>query len=410
MIEIANKPIIKRVDNFNQIVIEFFYPIEALDEHIVKNALLQRVILEKTQQYPTPVLLEKAKWDNYVINFSVRGLDFKNNYGLCFEVEIPDKNFNYDEQKTLDFIIDSIYHPYVKDGGFDEFELTKAKNELKLSIEAGFKNVNSYANIRTNEILDDDNFFKPLYKFKDKIAEVTKEELYAYYHELIETKRPLVLFFGNVSEKMEQILNNYFYNKFESNAIDDNYFYLFKFYKTKVVEEQKDFKQSIVNMIYKASNYQSDDMIKLLAIKMILNSQATHLLLEELRDKKQLVYATSSDTRVYNGLLLINAKIKADKKDLTIATIKDVILKLQDVAYVKEALLKIVEYDKVGLEIDKDSLTSMYNDFSNACLNQFKSAEETHEALVQLKAEELCAFVKDLQLDTIYFLEGVGND
>lgn len=404
-----------KTNTFHKIVIDFIFPCQRNEDFSIYGNLLVRMLTKKTNKYPEEEAFSNALIENYVMNFSFAKANCGENWFYTYRVIIPDnevlKDKEYNYEKTLKFILEAIYEPYALKESFYESEIENAKNKLKLYIEKDFKNINRYASIRMEELVDDVGYFNDaLYKHKDEMEKITSINLFRYYKNVIQRKCPLVFVVGNIKEDFVKTLEKILPNKENVNFIPYEVKPFIPRKKVRIESEVKEYNQSIVKMAYKIKNYKKEDEGMLELLRFLLSSQSSRVLSDYLRERDKLVYVVGSDYHAYHGLFLITAQIYRDKKEQTINTIKEIMELLEDASFVKGKIENIKERKRINLERQNDSFASIVDDFQIGYFKTHDTLVEEYEKLKKVTAEEFIMFMKRLKLDTIYYLEGSKDE
>lgn len=406
---------ILKTDAFHKIVIDFIFPCQRCEDFSIYGNLLVRLLTKKTKKYPNEEALSNALIENYVMDFSFSKSNCGENWFYTFHIVLPDKKVlkdgEYDYEKTLKFVTESIYEPYALNHAFYESELALAKKKLKTYIEGGLKDINHYAHIRLEKLIDKEGYYKDsLYKHQEDIEKVTEENLYSYYKETIGNVCPLVFVLGNIDENFIDIMDKILPNKKVASFLP----YQVKPFSvqkdTQIIEEVKEYNQSIVEFAYKIADFKKEDRVMLSLLQFLLSSQSSRILQNYLRDRDKLVYVAKSDYDSYHGAFLITAQIYRDKKEKTISTMKEVMKLLENVSFVEEKLENVKMRKKINLERQKDSIVSILGDFEVSYFKSRDTLEEEYEKVKDITAEEFVSFIKRLKLDTIYYLEGSKDE
>lgn len=415
MLEVKKEINVLKTDAFHKIVIDFIFPCCVREDFSIYGNLLVRMLTKKTNAYPNEEAFSNALIENYVMDFSFGKVRCGENWFYTYRVIIPDKNVlkdsEYDCEKTLKFIKNSIYEPYALEDSFYDSEVENAKNKLKIYIEGNFKNINRYAHMRMEELVDDAGYFNDaLYKHKEEIESVTSADLFHYYQEVIENKCPLVFAVGNIQDDFIKALENVLPNKENVTFVPYEPKPLLPRKNITIVNEVKEYNQSIIKMAYKIERYTKEDEVMLSLLRFLLSSGSSRVLSDYLRDRDKLVYVVGSDYHAYHGLFLITAQIYRDKKEQAINTIHEVMALLEDVTFVQEKIENIKERKRINLERQKDSFASIVDDFQIEYFKTHDTLVEEFEKLKKITAEDFITFMKRLKLDTIYYLEGSKDE
>jgi predicted Zn-dependent peptidase len=406
--------IIKKA-GFKKILLKFIYVCPKNIDEVVSSSILVRTLLEKTKKYPTKEDFLNAQIEHYILAMHIS--KYYGNDNLCFiiSVAIPDKEIlqdsEYSYKDTIKFIIDSIYNPDIKNNAFLEEDVSKSKRKIKNAIISNINEIKTYSGIRLEEIIAEDDYFNyDLFNHKDEIDDVDNKSLYTYFKDVIETKRPYIFAIGNIDDSFKNIINDEIDSNLKRNDFSKKELKPFSNVSLKVIEEKKDYSQSIIKFAYKIPDYQKEDIKKLILLENLLNSQSSNILFEYLRTKENLVYTAGAQIIFEKGLLIINALIYKDKKEKTINTIKQVMELLHDEEFIENRLENIKERKRINLERQKDSMASVLEDFIYTYFDYCITLEKEYEYLKDVKAADVVKFVNRLQLDAIYYLEGTRND
>ncbi len=400
---------------FSRIIIDFIFPVERNKDFSLYGNLLVRMLTKKTKKYPNEEVWDSALTEHYVMNFSLSKGQCGKNWFYTYHVVLPDKGIlkeeDYDYQKTLQFVMESIYDPFALEDSFYEKEIEIAKNKLKMYIESVYKNIKSYASIRTDELLDDCGYFSDsILNNQEQLESISKENLYKYYMENIQNTSPHVFVVGNVKEDFLHALECNLPNKKLSSFFPYQVMPFPINPKTKVEEECKEYNQSIIKFAYKVENYQYEDMVLLSLISFLLNSQSSGILMEYLRMQEKLVYTASASVLTDYGVFYITAQIYRDKKDKAIETIKEIMHKLEDKDFLTEKLERVKMRKRVNLERQKDVISTYMSDLLDTYFGTAPTFLEEYEMIKNITVEDIISFVKKMHLDTIYYLEGSKDE
>lgn len=400
-----------KTNNFNKIVIDLVFVSSLDDDFIIPGSLLVRMLTKKTNEFSTEENFSNALIKNYVLDFSFSKQNCANNFIYTYHITIPDKEVLQDQEykyiDTLRFLKKAIYEPYANKDAFYEEEVNKAKENLKNYIESRLKNIDSYSSLKLDDIIDDLGYFKnSIFKHQDEIDNITGKDLFKYYKSIIQDKNPLIFVVGNTNDDFLKLLAETFNTKEDCTYLP----YKINPYKinkdVRIVEERKDYSQSIVKMAYKVKNYTKDDMIMLSLITTLLNSQSSSILSDYLRNLKNLVYTCGGFAYLNHGVLIITAKIYRNNKELTIKAIKDVMKSFKDSAFLEEKLKLVVDRMRVNLKRQKDSIFSNLNDIKDNYFGSYLPLSKEYEMVSKIKVNDIVKFMDRVFLDTIYYLEG----
>lgn len=410
-LNIPKKPVIVRNKDFQTIIVRVMFPYQEEDKDLTKLTILPSMLMYMNNKYPSEDLFQKNKKKNYILSATCNKMVVGTTLCLCFSLVIPDISAlgfdNFDKQ--FEFFNEMIYDPKVIDGGFDKFELEREKRNLYLSIENGMRNLRVYHGVRALELVDDEGILsRSIENHREQIDEITPQNLYELYLDIINKYHPAVFVFGNVEEdRINRLADKYLYKKKNClEKIDKNYNHFLKVRENvQVVEEKKNFKDSAISFLYKVKDITEDDFNYLILIRSLLTSLSSRMLNKKLRDENDLVYSSKVSTYLRFGVLEVTAYINKNNKELVIEKIKDVINDLKNPDNIRDYLNNIKDRRRIGLIKSLDDKFSLLNDVVLETLEVDKNMQENYEDILKITAEDISVFMNRLVLDTIYFVE-----
>lgn len=409
---ISTKPIFIKNENFQTILIDIIFPYQEEIEELASQALLPAMLVYTTKKYPTEEIFQKALKENYILSYNARQITIGTTAAFNFHLEIPDKKTLKKDilENQIKLFYEAIYQPKVENQGFDNFELKREIENLKLKIKNSEKSFKYYLNNRIAEIVDNEKIFsRNLKNHLSQIDKINPQNLYNYWKKKIKNNTPIIFIMGNIEgTEIIPIIEKYFKksNKETQSLITDYIHYLSPYRKTpQKITEEKDFKDSALSLIYKVQNMKQEDNILLSLVHNLLTSLSSRLLNKKLRDEYNLIYSSDVTFFPNYGLLKITAYINPENKNITEAKIKEVLNSLKDEKKTTPLLEKIKERRRINLIKSLDNKYSIMNDeiFKNLKIDY--TAKESYDLLKEKTAKDITKFIDRLSLDTVYFLK-----
>lgn len=410
-IEMSSLPIILENKDFQSIQIKVLFPFEEKTEDLAKIVILPKLLNYMNNEYPTEEEFQLAKKKLYILRTGC----FENVIGtvgfFSFNLVIPNiktlgKNLL---EEQIKFFREIIYNPKVSDGKFDEFELEREKTNLKVGISNALKNIRPYHDIKLRKLIDDEGILsRDLIDHQELIDEVTTENLYKYYLEIIKNNQPVIYIMGDVnSNKITKLCQKYLLEKeFKNKEFFGNiYFYLKPRDKVLEIEEQSSFKDSILSLVYKIKDMKKEDIILLNAIRDLLSSASSRLLNEKLRDENDLIYSSRVITYPHFGIFEITVYINKNNVSLAKNKIFDVMRKLKNKDLISDRLENIKNRKRINLMRQLDDKYSLFEEFILKDLDLDITASEYYDLFRKITFEDISKFVDRMILDTVYFLK-----
>lgn len=409
---LPTKPIFIKNENFQTILINIIFPYQEKEEELAKQALLPAMLVYITEKYPTEELFQKKLKENYILSYSARQITIGTTAAFNFHLEIPDKKTLKKDviEKQVELFSEAIFHPKIENEGFDNFELKREKENLKLKIRNSEKSFKAYLSNQTAKLVDNEGIFsRNLKDHLSQIDEITPQNLYDYWKEKIKNNTPIIFIMGNIEEKeITPIIEKYFikYDK-EYQTLETDYIHYLTPYRTtpQKITEEKEFRDSAISLIYKVKDMKQEDNILLSLVHSLLTSLSSRLLNKKLRDEYNLIYSSEVTFFPNYGLLKITAYINPKNKDLVEEKIKEVLNSLKDENKITPLLEKIKERRRINLIRSLDNKYSIMNDNIFKTLKIDYTSEESYNLLKEKTAKDVAEFIDRLSLDTTYFLK-----
>lgn len=409
---LPTKPIFIKNENFQTILINIIFPYQEKEEELAKQALLPAMLVYMTEKYPTEELFQKKLKENYILSYSARQITIGTTAAFNFHLEIPDKKTLKKDviEKQVELFSEAIFHPKIENEGFDNFELKREKENLKLKIRNSEKSFKAYLNNQTAKLVDNEGIFsRNLKDHLSQIDEITPQNLYDYWKEKINNNTPIIFIMGNIKEKeITPIIEKYFikYDK-EYQTLETDYIHYLTPYRTtpQKITEEKEFRDSAISLIYKVKDMKQEDNILLSLVHSLLTSLSSRLLNKKLRDEYNLIYSSEVTFFPNYGLLKITAYINPKNKDIVEEKIKEVLNSLKDENKITPLLEKIKERRRTNLIRSLDNKYSIMNDNIFKTLKIDYTSEESYNLLKEKTAKDVAKFIDRLLLDTTYFLK-----
>ena len=411
-LKIPKRPVIIKNQDFQTIIVRVMFPFYDEEEYLTKLAILPNLLMYMNNKYPTEDEFQKNRKKNYILNTNCSKLTVGTNMCLCFSMVIPDvEALGSDNlEKQFEFFKEMIYNPKVIDGGFDKDEVEREKKNLDMSIENAMKNLRPYQAVKGLELIDDEGILsRTIENHRYQLDEVTPQNMYELYKEIISSYHPAIFVFGNVDEKrINELADKYLYKKLsEVTSIEKRYshFLTVKARDVNYVEEKKDFKDSSVSFYYKVKDMSEDDFTKLSLVRGLLTSLSSRMLNKKLRDENDLVYSSKAVAYLRFGVFEVTAYINKNNKDIVIEKIKEVMEDLKEPNKIRDYLENIKERRRIALIKSLDDKFTLLSDVVLETLEVDKNMEDSYKEALSVSAEDISEFVGRFVLDTIYFIE-----
>ncbi len=380
-------------------------------DEATKNALIPEIVASGSMKYPSAREISN-ELDN--LYGSSMGADVtKRGERQVLSFKIISTNEKYLDENifkdVIEFFNDIVNNPLVIDGGFKEEFLNIEKQNLKDRIQAKINDKGRYALERAfEEMCEGERYSISEYGYEEDIDKITPKNLYEHYKEVLRTSPIDIVVEGDFDEdEVIKIITDNF--KFERGNIIDIPRDEFKkeIKEVKTVNEKMEITQGKLIMGYRSNiDYLEEEKYFALVVgSNILGGGPDSKLFLNVREKESLCYYVYSSVEKYKGILFISAGIEADNYEKTIDLINKQLEKLKngeisdkELNNSKSALISSMRTisDSIGGRSD------FY--FAQAMGKTHSTIEAIIDKLNKISVEDIVEVVKDIKLDTVYFL------
>lgn len=378
---------------------------------VTKNALIPNIVTSGSMKYPSAREISN-ELDN--LYGSSMGADItKRGERQVLSFKIISTNERYLDEKifknVIEFFHDVVNNPLVIDGGFKEEYLNIEKQNLKDRIQAKINDKGRYALERAlEEMCEGEKYSISEYGYEEDIDKITPKELYDHYREILRTSPIDIVVEGDFDEKeVKQIITQNF--KFERGEIIDIPRDEFKknIKKVKKIHEKIDITQAKLIMGYRSNiDYLDEDKYYTLVVgSNILGGGPDSKLFINLREKESLCYYIYSSIEKYKGILFISSGIEADNYEKTVNLINEQLDKLKNGDISQKELENSKRALISSMRTISDSIGGRSDFYFAQAMGKTNSTiDSIIDKLNNVSIEDIVKVIKDIELDTVYFL------
>lgn len=378
---------------------------------VTKNALLPGILKSGCNKYKTLGQLTDREEELYGSYLHAGASKRGESQVLGFS--ILSVNEKYLDEKILgqciEFLNEIINNPLVIDGGFNEEYLNIEKEILKDSIMSIINDKGNYAMKRTNEIMFEGEPYSINGKgYIEDLDTIDRVGLYEHYKEVLKTSPIEIMIEGEFEETevVELIKEKFQFDR--GNIIDiPKEEYYKEVDKVKEVKETMDIAQGKLVMGYRCNvDYLDEEKYySLLLGSRILGGGADSKLFINVREKESLCYTIYSTIQKSKSTMMVCSGIEAENYERTVELVKEQVQKLKDgdITETEIANAKIAFINSLNsLNDEIGRLSDFY--FSQSIAKNKSDLDEIKNMINKSTKEDIVDAVKDIQLDTIYFL------
>lgn len=378
---------------------------------VTKNALLPGILKSGCNKYKTLGQLTDREEELYGSYLHAGASKRGESQVLGFS--ILSVNEKYLDEKILgqciEFLNEIINNPLVIDGGFNEEYLNIEKEILKDSIMSIINDKGNYAMKRTNEIMFEGEPYSINGKgYIEDLDTIDRVGLYEHYKEVLKTSPIEIMIEGEFEETevVELIKEKFQFDR--GNIIDiPKEEYYKEVDKVKEVKETMDIAQGKLVMGYRCNvDYLDEEKYySLLLGSRILGGGADSKLFINVREKESLCYTIYSTIQKSKSTMMVCSGIEAQNYEKTVNLVKEQVQKLKDgdITETEIANAKIAFINSLNsLNDEIGRLSDFY--FSQSIAKNKSDLDEIKNMINKSTKEDIVEAVKNIELDTIYFL------
>ena len=375
---------------------------------VTKNALLPGILKSGCNKYKTLGQLTDREEELYGSYLHAGASKRGESQVLGFS--ILSVNEKYLDEKILgqciEFLNEIINNPLVIDGGFNEEYLNIEKEILKDSI---INDKGNYAMKRTNEIMFEGEPYSINGKgYIEDLDTIDRVGLYEHYKEVLKTSPIEIMIEGEFeeSEVVELIKEKFQFDR--GNIIDiPKEEYYKEVDKVKEVKETMDIAQGKLVMGYRCNvDYLDEEKYySLLLGSRILGGGADSKLFINVREKESLCYTIYSTIQKSKSTMMVCSGIEAQNYEKTVNLVKEQVQKLKDGDITESEIsnAKIAFINSLNSLNDEIGRISDFY-FSQSISKNKSDLDQIKNMINKSTKEDIVEAVKNIELDTIYFL------
>ncbi len=401
-----------KTDHFKSVNVRINFKRPIKKEEITIRNFLNDILLESSKKYQSrrEIVIETEN----LYNLSCRNSTVLSGNYIISMLNAEFLNEKYTEpgmlKKSIDFLMELLFHPNVKNQQFDQKSFDLIYKALEEEIISAKDNPNHYAALRMMEEMDKNlplSFASEGYI--EDLKKITPASLYEYYKSMIHSDIIDIFVCGNVDpNEIKQLFSDSFKINTLKRKKGSHYLTHKKIrMRSKSVKEQKDTKQSKLVIGCKVGELNLQDRIYAGYIyNLILGASPDSKLFREVREKNSLCYSVSSRYQNLNSVLTIQAGIDKENYKKTVSLIKKQMKDIAQGKFSEEDMEKARVIYVSGCQGLFDSPASINSTYISYVYLDADPVEERIENISKVTKDDVIRFAKHVHLDTIFLLEG----
>lgn len=404
-----------KTDKFKTVKVQIDFRNMAIKEHITKRIFLNQLLHRNNAVYKTARDVSLAAEELYILNHhSETYLKAKHTVFSFSNTFINDQFSEVGmNEKAVQFLLDMIFKPNIIDNKFSQKEMDIIHNMIEKDILSLKDNPGQYAYTKMLEIMDPNG---PLsYRsdgYLEDLKEINAENIYQYYLDFIKTDVVDIFICGDINcDKIIDMFDASFANHKNDLVLDDVYLTHDNFYNVKIEKETKVASQSKLCIGYKIETLTDYERRYVLPVfSNVFGEGPDAKLFKVVREKHSLCYTIRSNASRHRNILMVSAGISAKNYDKATELInaefknfKEGNISEQDLQAAKRYLVNSYK----DMLDNKSEIIRIYEDIA---LYHGLSLEEDIANIEKVNIKEIIELLNKIHLDTVFLLEGVGQD
>ncbi|KKI92634.1 zinc protease [Bacillus sp. SA1-12] len=396
----------------NTIVLKMLAPLKKQD--VTYRALLPYVLQRGTKSFPTSISLRQHLDTLYGATLYVDLSKKGENHIISFRMEIANEKFLSDStpllEKGIKLLAEILLEPVLDGNSFKEEVVAQEKRTLKQRIQSVYDDKMRYSNLRlVQEMCKDEPYALHVNGEIDDVETITATSLYDYYQKAISSDKIDLYVVGDLDrQEVEGYVKQYF--AFENNETQVSEAVDKKSIKENEVIEEQDVKQGKLNIGYRTnSTYRDDDYYALQIFNGIFGGFSHSKLFSNVREKASLAYYAASRVESHKGLLMVMSGIEVENYQKAVTIIREQMAAMkqgdfsdqeleQTKAVIRNQLLETIDTPYGLVEIVYHNVIAQIN----------RPFDEYLQGIDEVTKEDVVKLAEKVELDTIYFLKGMG--
>lgn len=380
-------------------------------DEVTMNALLPSIIKSGSQKYPSAREMSFHQDDLYGVSIGADSSKRGESQVITFKIISTDEKY-LDEKifkQVVEFLDEIVNHPLVIDGGFKEEYVSIEKQNLKNRIESIINDKGRYAIERAREeMFKNERYGISDLGYLEDIDKITAKGLYEHYVNIMKTSPIEIVVEGNFDEEeIVKIISGGF-NFDRENVIEiPRADFIKKVDDVKVIKEEMDITQGKLVMGYRCNvDYLDEEKYySLLLGSRILGGGADSKLFINVREKESLCYTIYSTIQKSKSTMMVCSGIEAQNYEKTVNLVKEQVQKLKDGDITESEIsnAKIAFINSLNSLNDEIGRISDFY-FSQSISKNKSDLDQIKNMINKSTKEDIVEAVKNIELDTIYFL------
>lgn len=401
-----------KTDKFKTIKVSVYFSSEVKKEEITIRNLLKMVLLNSTKNYKDENKLIKETENLYDLKLSSTSERIGNCSILNFVLEFLNEKYTEESmnKESLDFLMEILFNPNVKNKSFDKKSVDKCKNILRKSIMTEKDNKTQYSILKLLENMGDYPYSYKTNGYLEDLEKIDGKSLYEYYKKVIESNLVDIIVVGDISSLSlkKYFKDNFKVNTYKNKKMDILLKNITPNKKVNVIKEKDIVNQTKISFGFRINNMTDYERKYVLRVynEILGGSTGNSMLFNNVREKNSLAYYINAVPKNYDNILIVYSGINKDKTDMAIKIIKNTFKEVEkgriDEKLFKSCINSIISAIKVNEDTNQGIINSTYAKI----LVSASDIEEKIKNYEKITINDIVTLSKKVKMDTIFMLEG----
>lgn len=405
---------VMKTNKFKTNLVTIFLTLPLTRENVTKEALISAVLRRGSSNYQTSEEMSIALEEMYGATFDCGIEKMGDTHVLKFYIETINEEFLPEKEDilkmALEMLCDIVFNPLIQNGAFKKDYVTMEKQNLKQIIEGKIDNKARFALDRCiEEMYQNKPYGLYKYGYVEDLEEITPQDLYNTYKQVIQNAKIDIFISGNVESKtIENVIKENEQIKIlqernpdvsKNEKIEENT-------KPNQVSESMDVTQGKLVMGLTVNEDTLEDKYITLVYNTILGGGANSKLFQNVREKASLAYTASSNYIRQKSNIFIRCGIEIQNKEKAEEIIKQQLNDMkngefseEDLTNAKTSIIATIDF----IPDEQDTQISYY--FGQEFTNEVVTPEEYKKRVEKVTKEQVVKIANRVAIHTIYFLK-----
>lgn len=405
---------VMKTNKFKTNLVTIFLTLPLTRQNVTKEALISAVLRRGSSNYQTSEEMSIALEEMYGATFDCGIEKMGDTHVLKFYIETINEEFLPEKEDilkmALEMLCDIVFNPLIQNGAFKKDYVTMEKQNLKQIIEGKIDNKARFALDRCiEEMYQNKPYGLYKYGYVEDLEEITPQDLYNTYKQVIQNAKIDIFISGNVESKtIENVIKENEQIKIlqernpdvsKNEKIEENT-------KPNQVSESMDVTQGKLVMGLTVNEDTLEDKYITLVYNTILGGGANSKLFQNVREKASLAYTASSNYIRQKSNIFIRCGIEIQNKEKAEEIIKQQLNDMkngefseEDLTNAKTSIIATIDF----IPDEQDTQISYY--FGQEFTNEVVTPEEYKKRVEKVTKEQVVKIANRVAIHTIYFLK-----